>query len=65
MSFWDEHAAAEQALRDQWLDVPPALCLDCDTFKRTVLFGSCRECFDAWERGRNLQARPQLEAGRK
>jgi hypothetical protein len=49
MGFWDEFAAAEQARRDEWLDVEPDLCATCGEVKRGVLLGICTDCFKAWE----------------
>lgn len=48
MTFWAELAKTERERFDAWQDVEPALCTDCGEVKRTVLFGTCRSCFDAW-----------------
>lgn len=53
MSFWDEHAKAEQERADQWLDVEPALCATCDEVRRGVLLGICTDCFREWQETRD------------
>lgn len=57
-SFWDELAKTERERLDAWQDVEPALCTDCDTVKRGVLFGCCPECFATWEDEHGATAPP-------
>lgn len=44
MTFWEQHAQAEQVQRDEWKDVVPALCAYCGAVKRGVLLGVCPDC---------------------
>lgn len=49
MSFWEAHAVAEQARRDEYLDLEPMFCFWCEQTKRGVILGICGQCFLNYE----------------
>jgi len=52
MPFWDEHEASEQAIKVAARAPQNVLvgeCLECGDVKNDVMFGTCADCFTAWE----------------